>query len=444
MTQTAPAPAANPGSLRFLLTLGAWFVGLFGLMRLDWVENVLLTPFAQIQQQVADQLTGAHTDLLYFNASCSGGDPMALCAGAILAYPATWGARFRAAALGLLAITLLNVVRIGHLSLVAADNSLFQLLHIYVWPGILILATAAYVFAWMNREGRAAPAGGSASRIALSAAARRFVVLAVVLVVAYFATAPFFYESSFVDVVVARWIAATGGAILVAAGTAVTVAGPVIRTAHGGFRVTQECIFTPLIPLYIAGALSAPLVPWRRFAAWRPRRSSFSPWACRGCWCWRFRLRSSAPTRRRSTPSRRHWWRSSWWRWRPSTPPSRAPGHGRRRRARCSRRVSASLSPSRGRRSAAGPWRSRRRQSGVSSARHRSRASLRPPRRGRSRRPARRGHRGAGRHRWSTPIPIVLTAVGSPDAARRRGAAGSPRPAQIVPTTRFSETGDGC
>ena len=142
-------------------------------MRLDWVENVLLTPFAQIQQQVADQLTGAHTDLLYFNASCSGGDPMALCAGAILAYPATWGARFRAAALGLLAITLLNVVRIGHLSLVAADNSLFQLLHIYVWPGILILATAAYVFAWMNREGRAAPAGGSASRIALSAAARR-------------------------------------------------------------------------------------------------------------------------------------------------------------------------------------------------------------------------------------------------------------------------------
>ena len=67
MTQTAPAPAANPGSLRFLLTLGAWFVGLFGLMRLDWVENVLLTPFAQIQQQVADQLTGAHTDLLYFN-----------------------------------------------------------------------------------------------------------------------------------------------------------------------------------------------------------------------------------------------------------------------------------------------------------------------------------------------------------------------------------------
>ena len=266
MSKSTPAPDANPGSTRFVLTLGAYFVGLFGLMRLDWVEDNLLTPLAQIQQQVADQLTGAHTDLLVFNASCSGGDPMALCAGAILAYPAAWGSRLRGAALGLLAIVLLNVVRIGNLSMVAADRDLFYLLHIYIWPGILILATACYVFAWMNRQGRATPAGGAAGGaggIVLGAAARRFLLLSAALVVVYFATAPFFYESAFVDVV-ARWIAVTGGAILTAAGTATTVAGPVIRTAHGGFRVTQECIFTPLIPLYIAGMLCAPLAPWRR------------------------------------------------------------------------------------------------------------------------------------------------------------------------------------
>ena len=262
MTESTPAPNAAPGSTRFVLTLGAYFVGLFGLMRLDWVEDNVLTPLAQIQQQVADQLTGAHTDLLVFNASCSGGDPMALCAGAILAYPAAWGSRLRGAALGLLAIVLLNVVRIGNLSLVAADKDLFYLLHIYIWPGILILATACYVFAWMNRQGRATPAGGTGGMV-LGGAARRFLLLAAALVVVYFATAPFFYESAFVDIV-ARWIAATGGAILTAAGTATTVSGPVIRTAHGGFRVTQECIFTPLIPLYIAGMLCAPLTPWRR------------------------------------------------------------------------------------------------------------------------------------------------------------------------------------
>ena len=50
--------AESGGSLRFALTIGAWFVGLFGLMRLGWVEHTLLTPFAQLQQRVAEQLTG--------------------------------------------------------------------------------------------------------------------------------------------------------------------------------------------------------------------------------------------------------------------------------------------------------------------------------------------------------------------------------------------------
>ena len=43
--------------------------------------------------------------------------------------------------------------------------------------------------------------------------------------------------------------------------------GAVIRTDHGAFIVTQECIFTPLIPLYVAGAFSAPLGGRSRAAA---------------------------------------------------------------------------------------------------------------------------------------------------------------------------------
>ena len=100
--------------------------------------------------------------------------------------------------------------------------------------------------------------------LALGVAARRFLLLAVLLVAGYFATAPFFYESAFVDVV-AGWIAVTGGVILAAAGTA-AVSGAVIRTAHGAFVVTQECIFTPLIPLYVAAALAAPMGWGRRTA----------------------------------------------------------------------------------------------------------------------------------------------------------------------------------
>ena len=117
----APEPGGTEGGamLRFTLVTGAWFVGLFGLMRLPWVERVVLTPFAEIQQRVADQLTGAPSDLVYADASCSGGDPLALCAGATFAFPAAWGARLRGAAMGFTLITAMNVVRLGNLSLVA-------------------------------------------------------------------------------------------------------------------------------------------------------------------------------------------------------------------------------------------------------------------------------------------------------------------------------------
>ena len=276
-----PGGAEGNAMLRFTLVTGAWFVGLFGLMRLPWVERVVLTPFAGVQQRVADQLTGAPSDLVYADASCSGGDPLALCAGAIFAFPATWGARLRGAAVGFTLITAVNVVRLGNLSLVAEDKALLDLLHVYVWPAVLILVAAGFVYGWMGRQGfadggpGAAPGDGTGAGggvevasfggLALGDAARRFLLLAALLVAGYFATAPFFYESAFVDVV-AGWIAVTGGVILAAAGTTAAVSGAVIRTAHGAFVVTQECIFTPLIPLYVAAALAAPMGWGRRTA----------------------------------------------------------------------------------------------------------------------------------------------------------------------------------
>ncbi len=276
----APALRAGEGGggLRFALAIGAWFVGLFGLMRLGWVESNLLTPFAQLQQRVAEQLMGVKSGMLYADASCSGGDPMALCMGAVFAYPAAWGSRLRGAALGLAAITALNVVRLGSLSMVAENRALLDVLHLYVWPGILIVAAAAYVYRWMDRQGSRPdgrgrpPADGAAAAGVLGAApvlgvvTRRFLVLTAVLVAAYFAAAPFFYGSDLVRVL-AGWVALTGGAILTAGGTETTVMGAGLFTPHGGFLVTQECVFTPLIPVYLAGVLAAPLAPWRRAAA---------------------------------------------------------------------------------------------------------------------------------------------------------------------------------
>ena len=266
-TNPQPRPQRpDPSVLRFALTGGAWFIGLFGVMRLSWVERHLLVPFAQIQERVADQLTGAPSALVYVDASCSGGDAMALCLGAVMAFPATWGARLRAAAVGLVVIGAVNTVRIGTLSLVATDRSLFDLLHVYVWPAILIVVAVAYVFAWMRRQGRSAGRGTTDPGRPWHGPARRFLLLTVVGVAAYFAAAGWFYESDLLRTL-GGWVATAGAGVLAAVGMSATVSGNVVRTAHGAFIVTQECIATPLIPIYVATALSVPLTRWRRAAA---------------------------------------------------------------------------------------------------------------------------------------------------------------------------------
>ena len=215
---------------------------------------------------MADQLTGAPSAIVYVDASCSGGDAMALCLGAVMAFPALWGARLRAAAVGLVVIAAVNTVRIGTLSLVATDRSLFALLHVYVWPATLIVVATAYVFTWMRRQGRSAGRGTTNSGHAWHTPARRFLLLTVVGVAAYFAAAGWFYESDLVRTL-AGWVAMTSGGLLAAFGVSVMVSGAVVRTAHGAFIVTQECIATPLIPVYMAAALSVPLTRWRRAAA---------------------------------------------------------------------------------------------------------------------------------------------------------------------------------
>ena len=254
-----PTPPAS-GMLRFALTAAAWFIGLFGVLRLDWVERAVLEPMAQLQQRVADQLTGAPSNLIYADASCSGGDAMALCLGAVMAFPAaTWSARLRGAAMGVGVIAAFNILRLGNLSLVAANRSLLDLLHVYVWPSILILVAVAYVYAWMCRQQRT----DRAADTTWHGPARRFLLLTVVGTAAYFAVAGWLYESTLLYTL-GGGVATTGAALMTAIGVSAAASANLVRTAHGAFLVTQECIATPLIPVYAAAVLSAPLSrTWR-------------------------------------------------------------------------------------------------------------------------------------------------------------------------------------
>ena len=77
-------------AVKFALRGVAWSLGLFGLLRLNWTELHGVLPFTRAQAAVAVGLFGPSALPVEVTLACSGADALALCLGAILAYPVTW------------------------------------------------------------------------------------------------------------------------------------------------------------------------------------------------------------------------------------------------------------------------------------------------------------------------------------------------------------------
>ncbi|MGD8329491.1 MAG: hypothetical protein PVJ49_08630 [Acidobacteriota bacterium] len=252
-------PAGADPALRFVITAGVWLVGMFALLRSAWIRQGLLDPFAHLQQRVTAELLGAPTTGVVIDASCSGGDAMVLCLGVLLAYPATWRERLRGISIGFALILGLNLLRIATLSAVVGNPPLFDLLHLYVWRAVLIVAVGTYAFAWMHSVGRRRDAAAAPGR----ARVLRFAVLASLCAGAYFAASPWLLGGG-VTQAATRQVAAWGAGILGALGISATAAGSILSTPRGSFLVTPECVVTPLIPLYVAVLFTVPLSAARR------------------------------------------------------------------------------------------------------------------------------------------------------------------------------------
>jgi exosortase/archaeosortase family protein len=246
-------------AVKFALRAVAWSLGLFGLLRLSWVSTHVLLPVTRAQGAAAVTLLGTPTMPIEVTLACSGADALALCLGTVLAYPVNWRARVAGAAGGTALILALNTLRIGTLGLAAASPTRFNALHVYVWPAVLMLAIAGYVFAWMRLADGASPAPALMPRPAPS---RRFLLLTAAFLMLFVALSPVYLESSRV-LALAGFIARAAAAILGAVGITAYAAANVLWTPRGGFLVTQECIATPLAPVYLA-AVVAYSTSWRR------------------------------------------------------------------------------------------------------------------------------------------------------------------------------------
>ena len=125
---------AQTDAVKFALRGVAWSLGFFGLLRLNWTEAHVVLPLTRVQGGLAVGLLGTPTLPVEVTLACSGADALALCLGAVLAYPVSWRTRLVGAGVGAALIVSLNTLRIGTLGRAAASPAWFNALHVYVWP----------------------------------------------------------------------------------------------------------------------------------------------------------------------------------------------------------------------------------------------------------------------------------------------------------------------
>jgi len=247
--------SASRRATEFLLAALAWSLALFALLRARWVEERLVLPLTLLQKQAADYYGGAPSAPIAVTVECSGTDALALCLAAVLACPVAWRQRLMGAA-GAVALVLgLNTVRIASLGR-AAGSPAFDTLHLSVWPAILVLGIAGYVFLWMRHTLDA----GVAPLLP------RFALRAAILLVAFALCTPWIARSGTL-LQAGAWTAGAAAAVLAALGIAATASGNVLATSRGAFMVTPECLATALVPLYVAGVFTIPMDRARRALA---------------------------------------------------------------------------------------------------------------------------------------------------------------------------------
>lgn len=250
-----PAALAEPRIGAFLLQGLFWNVMLFALIRLTWVDRHVVSSLIGFQQAIVTWYAGAPHIGIVVTSDCSGADVMALCAAVTLAYPVAWRRRITGLVSGLAMLLALNIWRIATLYQARTLTAL-DWLHRVVWPAILVVATVAYVIWWIRES-----AGSQPTRD------RGIVRLGTPLLVsglAYAAAVPWMFTSALLRIA-SEWTATGGAFLLQRFGASVHSAGDVLVTARGAFQVTPECLFTPVLPLYVAGAWVLPIARSKRW-----------------------------------------------------------------------------------------------------------------------------------------------------------------------------------
>ncbi len=169
-----PSPPPAPGStwqtyrreITFLVVFAVLLGGGFSLISLNWVNDNVIEPFTA---GIA-KASGATLDLIGYDVTmhgtiiqtpefrvnirngCNGVEAMLIFLAAVLAFPAPWGSRLAGLVLGILAIQLVNLIRVVALFLTGVHfPRFFDTSHTVIWQTVVILFSVLLWLFWANR-----------------------------------------------------------------------------------------------------------------------------------------------------------------------------------------------------------------------------------------------------------------------------------------------------
>jgi exosortase/archaeosortase family protein len=149
------------GALLFELAFVTWIEEARWFARyLDWnaVWSAALLRLMGVEASSAGQVVElAGRPGIELLRGCDAVEPTGLFLLALLLFPASWRARALGALAGMLALSLLNLVRIATLALAQIHRpGWFETLHVAVWPVLFLLATLGLWILWARRARGAA------------------------------------------------------------------------------------------------------------------------------------------------------------------------------------------------------------------------------------------------------------------------------------------------
>jgi exosortase H (IPTLxxWG-CTERM-specific) len=165
---------------RFAAIFGVIVVALFGLELMPPVQSALVIPWTATLARICVGLIGlfdrhavAFGDVVQstsngfgvaIQAGCNGVEVAIILAAAILAFPAPWRSKLAGIVAGVLAVQLLNIVRVISLFYLGQWSvRAFEWAHLYVWQALIMIDALVVWLLWLHwvRAGGEAAAAAS-------------------------------------------------------------------------------------------------------------------------------------------------------------------------------------------------------------------------------------------------------------------------------------------